>query len=300
MTQVEQAVRWNSFAGILGVWKEWIIVNNTFQAMFLANGDVCPGEKPRQTKVKLRCGDQNKVVSVIEPTMCQYEVRFETPLACPIDAFLVYPALSLEGKKEWEKIEEAFYREEITLQGYNKYRKRLFQKENFIPPDKSDKEIMEEEKAISQEVEQALSSNIANSHSAIKAASGSEFHSKAECVKAYHELLAEVQRLRKQLSTTDHLQERVNTSELTTSNKQDIKVTVMKSNTTASMTNKKDYPATLKSNKEDLVAKESASQLYKQNKNLRGDQGILFNPKTHYSNKDSKVVKRKLSKSQEF
>lgn len=112
--------------------------------------------------------------------------------------------------------------------------------------------------------------------------------------------MAEVQRLRKQLSTTDHLQERVNTSELTTSNKQDIKVTVMKSNTTATMTNKKDYPATLKSNKEDLVAKESASKLYKQNKNLRGDQGILFNPKTHYSNKDSKVVKRKLSKSQEF
>jgi len=299
MTQVEQAVRWNSFAGILGVWKEWIIVNNTFQAMFLANGDVCPGEKPRQTKVKLRCGDQNKVVSVTEPTICQYEVRFETPLACPIDAFLVYPALSLEGKKEWEKIEEALYHEEITLQGYNKYRRRLFQKENFIPPDKSDKEIMKEEKAISQEVEQALSSNIANSHSAVKVASVSEFHSKAECAKAYNELLAEVQRLRKQLSTSGQLQERVNTSELT-SNKQDVKVTAMKSNTTASMTNKKDYPATLKSNKEDLVSKESASKLYKQNKNLRGDQGILFNLKPRYSNEDSNVVKSQLSKSQEF
>ncbi|XP_074637750.1 uncharacterized protein LOC141896398 [Acropora palmata] len=299
MTQVEQAVRWNSFAGILGVWKEWIIVNNTFQAMFLANGDVCPGEKPRQTKVKLRCGDQNKVVSVIEPTICQYEVRFETPLACPIDAFLVYPALSLEGKKEWEKIEEALYHEEITLQGYNKYRRRLFQKENFIPPDKSDKEIMKEEKAISQEVEQALSSNIANSHSAVKVASVSEFHSKAECAKAYNELLAEVQRLRKKLSTSGQLQERVNTSELT-SNKQDVKVTAMKSNTTASMTNKKDYPATLKSNKEDLVSKESASKLYKQNKNLRGDQGILFNLKPRYSNEDGNVVKSQLSKSQEF
>lgn len=95
----------------------------------------------------------------------------------------MYPALSLEGKKEWEKIEEALYHEEITLQGYNKYRLRLFQKENFIPPDKSDKEIMKEEKAISQEVEQALSSNIANSHSAVKATSESEFHSKAECAK---------------------------------------------------------------------------------------------------------------------
>ena len=36
----------------------------------------------------LRCGDQNKVLSVVEPTMCQYELRFETHLACPIDAFL--------------------------------------------------------------------------------------------------------------------------------------------------------------------------------------------------------------------
>lgn len=33
------------------VWSEWIIVNNTFQAMLFANGDMCPGEKPRQTKV---------------------------------------------------------------------------------------------------------------------------------------------------------------------------------------------------------------------------------------------------------
>lgn len=94
----------------------------------------------------------------------------------------MYPALSLDGKKEWERIEEALYHEEITLQGYNKYRRRLFQKENFIPPDKSDKEIMKE-KAISEELEQALSSNVANSHSAIKAASASDFHSKAECAK---------------------------------------------------------------------------------------------------------------------
>ena len=27
-------------------------------------------------------------MSVVEPTICHYELRFETPLACPIDAFL--------------------------------------------------------------------------------------------------------------------------------------------------------------------------------------------------------------------
>lgn len=39
-------------------------------------------------QVFLRCGDHNKVISVVEPTICHYELRFETPLACPIDAFL--------------------------------------------------------------------------------------------------------------------------------------------------------------------------------------------------------------------
>ena len=39
-------------------------------------------------QVFLRCGDHNKVISVEEPTICHYELRFETPLACPIDAFL--------------------------------------------------------------------------------------------------------------------------------------------------------------------------------------------------------------------
>lgn len=36
---------------VSSVWKEWVIVNNTFEAMLFANGDMCPGEKPRQTKV---------------------------------------------------------------------------------------------------------------------------------------------------------------------------------------------------------------------------------------------------------
>ena len=27
-------------------------------------------------------------MSVVEPTICHYELRFETHLACPIDAFL--------------------------------------------------------------------------------------------------------------------------------------------------------------------------------------------------------------------
>lgn len=37
---------------LASVWREWVILNNTFEAMLLANGDMCPGNIPRQTKVQ--------------------------------------------------------------------------------------------------------------------------------------------------------------------------------------------------------------------------------------------------------
>ena len=91
----------------------------------------------------------------------------------------VYPVLSSEGKKEWEKIEEALYRKELTTQGYNKYRRRLFQKENFIPSDRPDKEKQQEEKEISEAVENALSSHAVNGNRH----DGFDFHSKEQCAK---------------------------------------------------------------------------------------------------------------------
>lgn len=195
VTQKEQTVRWNAFSGVLGVWKEWVIVNNTFEAMLLANGDLCPGEKPRQTKVFLRCGDQNKVISVVEPTICHYDLRFETPLACPIDAFLVYPVLSAEGQKEWEEIEEALYRKELTLQGYNKYRRALFQKENLIPNDSNKKKPKIEESVENTSSEGDLNSQAGDN----RRGKISSFNSKEECSKAYSSLLAEVQKLTRKL-----------------------------------------------------------------------------------------------------
>ena len=69
----------------------------------------------------------------------------------------VFPALTQEGQKEWEGIEEALYRDELTLQGYHKYRRRLFQKERLIPPDRTDKEVKEEEKQVTNTVENLLS-----------------------------------------------------------------------------------------------------------------------------------------------
>ena len=89
----------------------------------MTEGDSCPGEVRRQSKVShiskldtnkkyskkyvytlvflfdpekffvflqifLKCANKNKLDSVTEPNTCQYQVEFQTPLACPVDAFL--------------------------------------------------------------------------------------------------------------------------------------------------------------------------------------------------------------------
>ncbi|KUF82303.1 Glucosidase 2 subunit beta [Phytophthora nicotianae] len=46
------------------------------------HGEPCANGQERHTRVELLCGEQNRVVSVEEREMCQYEVRFETPAAC--------------------------------------------------------------------------------------------------------------------------------------------------------------------------------------------------------------------------
>ena len=38
----------------------------------------------------------------------------------------MYPVLSSDGQREWENIEENFYHEELTAQGYNNKRDKLF------------------------------------------------------------------------------------------------------------------------------------------------------------------------------
>ncbi|XP_048465257.1 N-acetylglucosamine-1-phosphotransferase subunit gamma isoform X5 [Rhincodon typus] len=49
VTQHEQTFRWNAYSGILGIWQEWEIENNTFVGMWMKEGDSC-GTKNRQTK----------------------------------------------------------------------------------------------------------------------------------------------------------------------------------------------------------------------------------------------------------
>lgn len=40
------------------------------------------------SQVHLKCGEENKIISVKEPTTCNYELVFHTPLACPLDSLL--------------------------------------------------------------------------------------------------------------------------------------------------------------------------------------------------------------------
>ncbi|XP_028406653.1 N-acetylglucosamine-1-phosphotransferase subunit gamma-like [Dendronephthya gigantea] len=174
ITQHEQTWRWNAFKGILGIWKEWSIVENTFEAMVMTEGDQCPGGLRRQSKVFLKCAEKDKLLSVKEPRTCQYEVKFQTPLACPIDAFLVYPALSREQQDEWDEIKRSFYHEELTMQGYEKLRRKLFRSAGLLVP--------LEQKTIA--VNAKETSHLKGTDSAVH----SGFKTTEECSKAYSEL----------------------------------------------------------------------------------------------------------------
>ena len=93
--------------------------------------------------------------------------------------------LSAGGQKEWEQIEEALYREELTLQGYNKYRRMLFLKEKLIPNDNSNNEKQKDEKDIKTTAPEGdLNSHAGNSN----AEKSSSFHSKEECSKVKYKI----------------------------------------------------------------------------------------------------------------
>lgn len=116
--------------------------------------------------------------------LLQYNWNFFVISFIPRDAngcltFAVYPVLSPKGQKEWEQIEEALYREELTTQGYNKFRRALFQKENLIPRDRTEKQNQKDEKKDTDAVEGALTSHVGDSNEE----KSPTFSSKEECFK---------------------------------------------------------------------------------------------------------------------
>lgn len=131
VTQHEQSFRWNAYSGILGIWQEWEIQNNTFTGMWMREGDPC-GNKNRQTKILLTCGNSSRLVGVSEPQTCVYLLTFETPLVCHAHSLLVYPVLSEKLQKEWDELEQNRYEKLITDQGYNKTLRVLFEEAGLL------------------------------------------------------------------------------------------------------------------------------------------------------------------------
>ncbi|XP_050392112.1 N-acetylglucosamine-1-phosphotransferase subunit gamma isoform X2 [Patella vulgata] len=126
VTQHEQSLRWNPYSGVLGVWQEWEIRNNTFVAMVMGDGDSC-GEKFRLTKVFFVCGNKSVILNVTEPHTCEYHLTFQTVLVCHKNAMLVYPMLSKPERDTWNQLETLLAYEEITQKGYQKKLRLLFE-----------------------------------------------------------------------------------------------------------------------------------------------------------------------------
>ncbi|XP_037546739.1 N-acetylglucosamine-1-phosphotransferase subunit gamma [Nematolebias whitei] len=126
VTQHEQSFRWNAYSGILGIWQEWEMANNTFTGMWMRDGDTC-GTRNRETKVILVCSNNTKLAEVSEPSTCVYSLIFQTPLVCHPHSLLVYPTLNQKLQEEWDEAEQARYEGLITEQGYNNLLRDIFE-----------------------------------------------------------------------------------------------------------------------------------------------------------------------------
>ncbi|XP_038619079.1 N-acetylglucosamine-1-phosphotransferase subunit gamma [Tachyglossus aculeatus] len=131
VTQHEQTFRWNAYSGILGIWHEWEIANNTFTGMWMRDGDSC-ASRNRQTKVDLACGKSHRLAQVSEPSTCVYSLTFETPLVCHPHALLVYPTLPWALQHRWDEAEQALVDELITPQGHEKVLRAIFEDAGYL------------------------------------------------------------------------------------------------------------------------------------------------------------------------
>ncbi|GAB1597528.1 N-acetylglucosamine-1-phosphotransferase subunit gamma-like isoform X1 [Argonauta hians] len=186
VTQHEVSLRWNPYNGILGVWQDWEITNNTFTAMLLKEGDKC-GAVSRLSRVVFECAPQNLLKNVSEPHTCEYLIVFQTPLVCHPNAMLEYPTLDPILRDEWDEVEGQYIREEITEKRYNKELRKIFQKAGLIQSNiKSSNEILKEH----------------SSDNGTKT-ENSPFASFEQCTAAYNLLQTEVEGLRTLLILSD-------------------------------------------------------------------------------------------------
>ncbi|XP_029641293.1 N-acetylglucosamine-1-phosphotransferase subunit gamma isoform X1 [Octopus sinensis] len=179
VTQHELSLRWNPYNGILGVWQDWEIANNTFTAMLLKEGDKC-GSISRTSRVVFECAPEHQLKNVSEPRTCEYLFTFQTPFVCHPNAMLVYPTLEDHLRDAWDELEGQYVREEITKKGYNKELTKIFQRAGFIQTGT---------KPLSKKSSDMLSSNNSNT-------GNNQFTSLEQCTAAFNILQAEIEGLR--------------------------------------------------------------------------------------------------------
>ncbi|XP_036266865.1 N-acetylglucosamine-1-phosphotransferase subunit gamma isoform X2 [Pipistrellus kuhlii] len=175
VTQHEQTFRWNAYSGILGIWHEWEIANNTFSGMWMRDGDSCHS-RSRQSKVELTCGKSNRLAHVSEPSTCVYALTFETPLVCHPHSLLVYPALPTALQQRWDQVEQDLADELITSQGHEKLLRALFQDAGYLKAPEESESAQE------------------------GGAQGQVFETLESCSKAHKELSKEIKRLQSVLT----------------------------------------------------------------------------------------------------
>lgn len=188
ITQQETSLRWNPYHGILGVYQEWEIVNNTFVAMQYREGDRC-GTSYRRVRVVFACGEKNELTNASEPSTCHYQITFVTPYVCHPHSMLVYPTLNKEQQLAWDRLEGALYQEEITEKGYKKRLAKIFESAGYYLSLSMKRELAKKAKQ-----EEKQKENEANG----------EFDSLAKCAEEYNKLKNEVEGLRTLLALGGH------------------------------------------------------------------------------------------------
>ncbi|KAL7635673.1 UNVERIFIED_CONTAM: hypothetical protein RMT77_013490 [Armadillidium vulgare] len=144
VTQEEVTATYEPFKGVLGVWGEWVIVNNSFKAMQFLGGAKCGSGSDRRVKVLIKCGDAHHLTKMFEPLKCIYEGEFYTPLACGKNALVVYPRLPTSLQEEWDRIETQKHFDILTQKGYDEELKRLFMKAGFYLSDKQKESLSDQ------------------------------------------------------------------------------------------------------------------------------------------------------------
>jgi len=197
LTQHEKGATWNPYHGVLGVWQEWEIENNTFVAMKLKDGDSCGSELFRSAKVVFQCGNSSKILDVTEPAKCAYLLKMQTPLVCHPASMLVYPTLDVPHRQAWDVLEGQWARAELTEKGYKRRLRKIFETAGLMMTKDMHQSLLEKAKEKTEEKKQDHSKD-------------GEFESLETCKAEFGKLQEEVKRLMGQLGLGNQNQDQLN------------------------------------------------------------------------------------------